>query len=260
MANRSSVEVFEGHVRLLGYLLFLTIWPVLAVYSYLTLPTFFEDLARLHLPLPTDEEKSVHALVIIDEFGKRAGWLHIRYSEAMEVGKDASFDAIYKTDISTWGRSRALLRGKLVVSVWASSLEMRPEPREYTFDNQRILRRGADNRIWTVVADKNGHYNITVRFTTPPSTKARGVHVNGVEKSDVATEFVLPVTVSSSFKIETIIRQSASYVGSILSFLLALPLAGILLTHYLRQRNQRRKKKKPVVKQTAPNSAEEETG
>lgn len=243
MDNRSSVERFETQVAIFfRVILPLAFGPALAIYSYFALPEYLKELGG---PRLSDQKTRLSPVAVMrrEPVEHIAGWLHISYSPSMQVGHETTFEATYSGD---WRRDARLLVGTMTVAVWATSLSLKPEPYDYAFSVERIRFRGSDNRIWTVTADKAGEFNIVVRFVSPIGTGARLVHINGEQLSDNSTSFHLPVKVFSPPRsVWTMLSESANLVGSMVSFLLALPTAGILLTWYLNKKKRRAPKSKP---------------
>jgi hypothetical protein len=244
MDNRTSIEVFESHVRIVAPLAAFLGWSAIVAYCFYALPDVFSEVAQRHFPLPSDEKITSNAAAVIAG-EDRVGWLQVRYPPVMEPTHDAPFEVIYVGDPRGW--SRRSFSGQMTVAIAAASLSIKPEPLEYAFDMDRIRIVGSDNRIWTLVAEKEGNFTIVVRFVVPRGMQAQAVQINGSQLDDISTSFSLPIKVASSYKISTIMRECAAALGSIVSFLLALPLATILLTWYL---NKKKKKLRPRKRKT----------
>jgi hypothetical protein len=233
--NRSdSVARFERH---------LTIWAAailfaLGVWCLVTLPATMKE-AMLDYGKKLEGPKSLHAIELLnpDEAGGASvGWLLINYKDRMSPDEDAVLEVIYKAQGRSWGHQTSRDIGMSVVVASSSNLSISPPPNNYIFDGRRLAFTGVDNHIWTVSAKNKGNYLISFRYTVPRNLKMRAVAVNGNFQDASVTEFALPVEVSTPFISWTLLGTCAQCMGTIISFLLGLPLASVIVAWYLKKK------------------------
>jgi hypothetical protein len=177
--------------------------------------------------------------------GTTIGWLRIKYLRSMRENEDAPLDVEYLADRAAWSADPSLpIALKLAVSVRASHLSILPQPNEYAFDIQRVMRAGGDNHIWTVSPEKEGDYTLVVRLDVAPSSfRAIPEEVNGSVLANEAGEIPLPVTVYTEYLVPQAAINLCKAAGAILSFLLTLPMSKIILDRYLAKRSRKRGQK-----------------
>jgi hypothetical protein len=191
---------------------------------------------------PIPDPVVVPASEVFDPKGKTIGWLRIIYQRTLRDDEDSPLKVRYMADPTNWSHDPRAEQVILSVSVSAANLVLQPEPLHYTFSSRTLLLTRADERTWLVSTKKPGDYHILIRFDAPPGF--RSVAVNGVQLADNSVETSLPVTVYTPYRMPQMVIDGAKLAGTILSFLLTLPLATILLTKYLEQRKKRARRQK----------------
>lgn len=116
------------------------------------------------------------------------------------------------------------------ISVYASHLTLKPEPLEYEFDLLVLQSSGADRHIWTISPQVEGDYTIVARLNVPNGFRATAVSVNGTELADGAAEISLPVAIYTRHKTTQAAVTLWKVAGTIISFLLTLPLTKMWVT------------------------------
>lgn len=231
MDENNSIARFESHVRILIALVLFG----LSIYSFVTLPAALKQLV-LSRKEQLDKPKDLHAVEVTAN-GSPVGWLLITYKDVMRGDEESAFEVRYSTQGSFWSRNPPQNSG-MSVSISANGLSILPVPMTYTFNGQRLAFFRDDNHIWTVSAKKDGDFLVAVRFSVPRGLILKPIEVNGRPLDAVTAELTLPVKVYTPFEFWNLAGNCAKYMGTIIAFLLSLPLASILLTWYLKRKQK----------------------
>jgi hypothetical protein len=233
---RYIVEHFAGALALIGV--------VAAVAITFSVDDYAERVNKASLR-PSSEDTET-AFEVRDSRNQPTGWLRITYQSVMRDDEETELKVAYFGDSNGgWQRGRRDPREvtlpKLSVSVRSCNLALQPEPKDYTFNLNRIQQVLSDQRTWTVSALKTGDWKIIVRFDASKGFQTRSVLVNSTQLEEHIAEVALAVNVYKPYRVPELTLDAMKIAGTIASFLLTLPLLSILLTWYLEKKKRRKK-------------------
>jgi len=183
------------------------------------------------------ERAALTAFAVTNPAGARIGTLRIDYDRALAENEDGTIALEYRAaaDRPEWRRGFAgASQLRLEAFVDAARLTIVPAPARHLFSNARIVRTGADRRVWTFAPQAEGTYRLLVRLAAEPE----GFSVGRVAVNDALLdpgrqqEIPLEVRVTTRYLVSQAWVDAARLATGFLSFLLTLPAAAILLQRF----------------------------